>query len=261
MRTINIHIPTKWKELTGKQLKHIASLFNLQCEENEFLTYAFIYLAGLKVASPEMKYDYESNIGLQWFKYKNQKPFILNTQQIAEHLDSVKWLLKLDETNPVKWIHRHKVCNPRLYGVKLRQYLTIENFYQAYTYTNQDIYLDMLIASLYTRPWERFRDKKVKKRAKRFESLNKDTKTAVYLFTVGLRIFLKKEYPNLFEEGSSDNSAPDMKAQFKNIMRALNKGDVTQNDTILYSETHEALSELDALKYEINEQKKKNKNV
>ena len=259
MKTINIQIPTRWNELTGKQLKHIASLFNLNCDQNEFLTYAFLYLSGLKVASPEMKYDSYSGLGFQWYKYKNHKPFILNSQQIAEHLESVKWLLELDETNPLKWIRGQRICNPRLYGVKLRQYLTIENFYMAYTYTQKESHLDKLLASLYKFPWEKYSDFKVNKRASRFKSVNKNTKTAVYLFVGGLRMFLRKQYPNLMEESGS-NDEPDMKQQFRNIMRNLNKGDVTRNDAILDSDTHDALSELDALKYELN-QKKEKKNV
>jgi hypothetical protein len=262
MKTVNLKIATKWKELKPKQLKYIASLHNLECTENEYLTYAFLHLAGLKVASGEMRYDNYEGIGFQWFKTKGEKPFILNTKQISIHLESVRFLLNIDETNPPKWIRFCKPCNYRLFKTKLRQYLTIENFYQAYDHTKDEKYLDKFIASIYKHPWQRFKDDKINKRARKFRSVSKDTKIAVFLFYGGVRVFLKKQYSALFDSNSDNsNEKPDMRQLFRNVLRTLNKGDVTRNEAIFNSDTHDALSELEASVIEVEKIKKQRKHV
>ncbi|MCF8232816.1 MAG: hypothetical protein K9J27_11565 [Bacteroidales bacterium] len=258
MRKLNLNIPETWKGLRKKELKYIGFLYNQQIDESEFLAYAFIYLSGLKIMSRRMHYSYLTGENLQWFKVKGEKPFLLSTVQIAEHAEAVRYLLKIDEVNPIRWLRGRRVCHPRLFGVPLRQYLTMENFFQAYAHTKEERYLDQLIASAYHFPWQKFSDEKVQKRAKAFKGLSLATKMTVFLFYGGVRVYLKKEYPKLFTE-STGSEPPDMKRQFRTILRSLNKGNIAENDRILNADVHDALAELDALMQEQEEQKRRNK--
>lgn len=263
MRKVNLKIPQRYDQLTVKQLEYVAWLFLTEPLKNEFLTKAFIKLSGLKIMSEPLIIDDKYNKLVQYVRLKGEKPFIISIEEISSMALKLEWLQNIDECNPVRWIKMHARVNNKLYGITFRQYFTAENYYLAYSETKKDEYLNALVASLYTRPWEKFSDHKVRKRAKRFTSINKARKYSVFLFYGGIRVFLKRQYPHLFVSGSNKGKI-DMKEQLHAQLRALSKGNITENDRILNSPVHDALSELNALLKEHEEMKKKlkqNKNT
>lgn len=251
MRTINIQVPTKWKELTNKQLLFVAKLFLSEFANVQFrfLTHALVKFGNVKIK--------KILIGAYRLKLKKEKPFIISTSKMVSVVSSLQWILdEVTELHPLKQIRKAKPVHYRLYKTKFIQFLTAENFYVAYTDTKKEEYLNALIATLYQRPGKVFNDNLVKKRARYFKYVSLYKKYTAYLWYSGFRWYVAQECPNMFEGDSSGNVK--IREHIMNMIRGLTEGDVTKNEMVTDKvDTWDALYELDAKVKQINEMKAK----
>jgi hypothetical protein len=262
--TIELTAPKSWKELNEKQLIYISWLFSQNdFTEEEILTYAFVRFCGLKVSSPQpfstdKKKNFEEK--KRWFKKKN---FILSLdeQEVLWFSKQFKYLTSgIDEVIPLRKMSGKTHVDLRLRNVPLRQYLAIENYYQAFIFKKNPIFLDRLCACFYTNR-KKFSDSNTEKFSRRFARLPFHMRYTVFLWYIGLKKVLKNHFPNYFIEMEVDPTEtptpPNMRKQIENMMRSLSSGDVTKVNDIYDVDTWSALAELDAkaLEYKIMKSK------
>lgn len=255
MRRIDLSIPKKWIELSNKQLLQISRLYLLQLPVHEFKMLTFLHLSGLKVITkPTVREKHDT---FQWFKFKKEKPFVIDTFTLANCIQATSFLVNdIGEMHPLKKLRGAKPCDYRMYKTKFRQYFTAMNFFAAYSHTNSQEHLNQFLASIYLMPWQKFSDNKIKHRAKRFRKAIVSEKYTVVLWWHGFESYLRKNYKYLFNE-SSGGGDPDLKAQFDTVMNALTHGDITRDEKVLNSPTHRALAQLNEMAWQSEKNKPK----
>jgi hypothetical protein len=237
---INLTIPTKWIELSNRQLKFVSRLFHsdFSREKNKFLAHAFLYFSGLKVYNGK-------KIGAHLVKKKGGKKFFIKTAFIAYGSSRLEWLLKeVGEIHPLKRILFSKPCSYRLYDTKFRQFLSAENWYEAFSQTKNVKYLNRLVATLYHSPGQSFNENKVVRRSWKYKFAGFETKYTVYLWYSGFRGYVGRECPDIFGSGSGGNV--NIKDYIMGLIRGLTDGDVTKNESVQEAATWDALYELNA---------------
>lgn len=253
-KTVELTAPKSWKELNERQLKYAAWLLSTgDLTESEIHAYAFVRFTGIKVV------HWSEDISV--FKYKKQR-FSLTSEETAWFSKQFEFLTTgIDEVTPLAKLKRLPASDCRLRGATLAQYLACENNYQAFIFRKNPIFLDRLCACLYFKG--NFNDAKTEKLARRFARLPFHVRYTVFLWFSGLKKVLKNHFPNYFIEldAASDEkpTAPNMRKQIEQMLRALSGGDVTKVSDIYGVETWTALAELDAkaLEYKIMKSKMK----
>ncbi len=256
MRTVNFILPDSWIKLSSTQLIFVARLFLSEFAKQKFrfLTHAFIKFSGCKI---KKTFKYNLLIHTYLLKMKGEKPFILSVNQLHSVVSKLDFLLdEITELKPLKKIRFARSCHYRLYKTPFIQFLTAENFYTAYRSTDKLSHLNELVATLYQKPSDVFNDSLVKKRARYFRWVSIYKKYTVFLWYSGFRYYLAQEYPYIFSNSSSGEELK-IKDHIMNMIRGLTEGDVTKNDKIFFTDTHQALYELNAKAKHIEEMNQK----
>lgn len=255
MRTVNLKLPTKWIDLSNRQLLFVAKLFLSDFAKNrsKFLTHAFVFFSGARIIN-------YSIIGFHRLKIKGTPSFEMEVSLVTSIANTLDWLFKdVTEIKPLKRILFAFPVNYRLHYTNFEQFLTAENYYIAYSETKQVKYLNMLIASLYSLPFQSFNSKKIKSRSKLFNLVSLQTKYTVFLWFSGFRWYMYQECPDLFKV--SDDSKTQTKLIIKEhilgFIRGLTEGDVTKTNAVYKTDTWTALYELNEKAKQGNKETKK----
>jgi hypothetical protein len=237
---VNLIIPKKWIELSNKQLRFVSRLFHsdFSREKNKFLAHAFLFFSGLKIYSSKTK-------GSFLVKKKGGKKFYIKTAFIAYGANRLEWLLKeVGEIHPLRRILFTKPCSYRLYDTKFRQFLSAENWYEAFSQTKNVKYLNRLVATCYHFPGQKFNENKVISRAWKYKLVSFETKYTVYLWYSGFRGYVGQECPDIFGKGNGESVR--IKDYIMGLIRGLTDGDVTKNESVQDTGIWDALYELNA---------------
>jgi hypothetical protein len=246
-------MPSRLIDLTPKQVLFISSLYLLGYTKTEFLVKAFLCLSGLKMLSDRTHAD----DGSRWFIHRTvRKPFLIAPDQFVDMISKCEFVLNPGEVKPLRWIKLAKARHFRLYNATFDEYLMAENYFFAYTETNDGKHLDNLISVLYRRPWQHWNSKKIQKRAVKFRKVDPAVKNAVFLWYVGFRHYVSKRCKTLFSGGKS--SVPfNPRGYINGIIHQLNNGDITIKDILLRQPAWSALDELEQRAIEVENIKSK----
>lgn len=153
-------------------------------------------------------------------------------------------------------------CTPEsnLAGMCFQQFMVIDTFYGWYLYSNQEEYLNRMIAALYLHRSESFlpsqeRLPDIERRASEMAALDKGTRAAIMLNWALIKGWLCKSYPELFPMGDAGNLKDKPKPT-----RWLDVFDAFVGDNIPSIDNYKAMSCRDAfrlLNRKIKEAKKK----
>ncbi|WP_299576685.1 hypothetical protein [uncultured Sunxiuqinia sp.] len=239
---LRLDLPTKTTDLSGKQLQLVSWLFLQGYSETEFLLKAFMHLSGLRLITDR---DPEAD-GARWYKHRSLKrPFVLDSELLAEMSKRCGFLLKPDEFHPLPWIRKARARHFRLYNASFEEYLMAENFYLAYVETKADEHLDNLIACLYRPIWQRWNASKIQQRAKRFRSADPAIKNTVFMWYVGFRTYVPKRCKTLFTPGKKSKRPFHPREYINGMIHQLNNGDITIKDKLMKQPAWDALDELE----------------
>lgn len=243
MKEIRLHIPQRMFDLNKDQLLYISELFSSGLAEREFLIKAFIFLAEIRVM-PYYSAPKSDDVVLT---HKKSKPFLLNAEQLALLSEKCRYLLTPDEANPVRRFKRFALArHPRLYNTSFDEYLMAENYYFAFTQTQNFEHLDHLISVLYRYPWQRWNSAKIQKRAAKFTTLSMAEKYSVFLWYAGFRHYVSKRCNTLFSnKGGGGGGAFNPRSYINNMIHQLTNSDVTLREKLLKTPTMGALDELE----------------
>ncbi len=247
MSTLNISLPSKWLDLSNSQLLFVAKLFNSDFSKfrTQFLTLAFFRLSNARISG-------KPTADIFLLKIKGQKIFEMPISLLTSITNKLDWLLgEVTEVKPLKRILFASPVNYRLYNTTFEQFLTAENYYIAFSETNEMKYLNMLVASLYSLPLHKFNAKKISSRSKWFFLASVHSKFTVFLWFSGFRAHISNEFPELFDvSGNPKKKEPiNIKSHIMGFVRGLTEGDITRSDSVYKSDTWTAL-------YELNEKAK-----
>lgn len=238
MQTISINfiVPENWHELSDKQLSYVYQLLAQDFNSDEVKTLCLLHWTGTKVIGKHL-----NNHILQ----KGDTIFEVTLYTLASLLPHLAWLDSLPSMpiRPGKLKHREGI-SADFSEVPFEQFIIVDNLYQGYLHTQDDLLLDEIASVVYP---------KIK------TPLNADERISIFYWVASLKDYFARRYPDFFQPMEYDDGnmlrAPSMnvEAAMNAQIRALTKGDVTKEAEVLALDTHRALTELDAQAREYKE--------
>ena len=244
--SIDLKLPTKWEDLTDKQLRYYYTLLALGFSTTEVKTYCLCRWADL-----EIRHQYGSG-----FVCRHElRDFLANASQVAALVPILDWLESIPAL-PVRLakIGSHRAIDAQFQGVPFETFIVCDNLYQGYLATKQDNLLDELAAHLYGT--QRIR-------------LTEAERVSVFYWFASLKTFFARVFKHFFQpvtgaSGDDGNMFEQQQSQYEQLqnavnaqIRALTKGDVTKEQQVLSLDTWRALTELDCQAREYEELERK----
>lgn len=246
---IQLSLPTRWEDLTEKQLRYVCFLQCLQLSAIQLHTYCFVRFTGIKVHK-----ETETGWGCSIRKGWSRKTFFLKTWEVHYFLKKLNYLN--DPGTSVVRLSRmgkYMAVDRLLHGVPFTDYLTVENYYQGYLYTRKEDMLQRMAVLLYKDK----NDRQPKKR--KFSSAEL---YSVFQWYYALKNLFAVKFPYFFQrveqsEEQKEIEMPDMEGVMNSQIRALTGGDITKEKEILQMDTWRALTELNEKAREVKELEEK----
>ena len=243
-RTIDIKLPTRWEELTQKQLRYLFGLIAQGYSIDEVK--AFCLFRWNKIT---ILHRYGDN---GYMCKKGKQRFVITALQVAQAIAALDWIKTLPAT-PIRLerIGRLRAIAADFQGVPFETFIICDNLYQGYISTQDDRLLDEMAHHLY--------------RSKYFSliiRLSPADRISVFYWFASLKAMFSREFRNFLQPATSDNAnlLDSDRSQYEILtaavnaqIRALTKGDVTKEKEVLALDTWRALTELDALAREYQE--------
>ena len=240
--SIDLKLPTKWEDLSDKQLRYVFTLLAQGFTATEVKTYCLHRWTGLKVLH---------RYGNVWACKHDGLQFVLAAEQVERATHALDWLENVPSM-PVRIsrIGKHRAVKADFEGVPFETFIICDNLYQGYLTTKQDDLLDELAAHLYD-------TSKIK--------LTATERVSVFYWFASLKGFLARVFKHFFQP--IDNASVDNGNMFEQEqsqyeilqnavnaqIRALTKGDITKEKEVLSLDTWRALAELDCQAKEYEE--------
>lgn len=239
---VDLKLPTKWEDLTEKQLRYLFGLLAQDFPATQIKTYCLFRWSGMQVMC---------RYGKGWWCKFAKDEFLLMAEQVNAAIASLDWLDTVPSL-PIRLarIGRHRAVAADFEGVPFETFIVCDNLYQGYLATNQDNLLDELAAHLYATD-------KIK--------LTATERVSVFYWFASLKGFLARVFKHFFQP--IDNASVDNGNMFEQEqsqyeilqnavnaqIRALTKGDITKEKKVLSLDTWRALTELDCQAKEYEE--------
>ena len=239
---IDLKLPTRWEDLSDKQLRYVFALLSQGFTATEVKTYCLHRWAGLKVLH---------RYGKLWACKHDGLQFVLAAEQVERATHALDWLDTLPPL-PVRLakIGSHRAIDAQFQGVPFETFIVCDNLYHGYLATKQDNLLDELAAHLYG-------TQRIK--------LTAAERVGVFYWFASLKTFFAKVFKHFFQpignaSGADGNMFEQQQSQYEQLqnavnaqIRALTKGDITKEAEVLSLDTWRALTELDAQAREYEE--------
>lgn len=144
----------------------------------------------------------------------------------------------------------------------VHEFLFAERILDAFHQQQNPVYLRQLCAILYrpqVKPYrpnspgyngdrrQPFNDYNYTRRARWFKLLPHEKQMAVYVFYVGCRNAIIQKHPHLFNSAAVSSENQNHVDNMKQVLIALNQGDITKNKEILQTQIWEAFGQLNEM--------------
>jgi hypothetical protein len=272
-------LPGSWNQLTRSHLLRVCALSLCNYGHADFIFKIFLYITGLKVAIKE-----EKSVGDETFFYlrKDKKTiYLISTDDLAEICARLDFLFEREEKeDKTHWVLSSRltknIIGPittkagiwhgpanGITNLKTDEYIRAETSLFQYHKTQDEVYLNKLIATLW-RPAAPipasddvrlpFDDGKVEAFAKIAASISAPIKHAIYLFYTGSRRFLSSRFPNSSEGSIREDK--DIFLLFLKMVNGLANNDVTKHEAVRASYLVDTLVCIDEFARQNNEMEK-----
>ena len=243
-KTIDIKLPTRWEDLSQKQLRYLFGLIAQGYSIDEIR--AFCLFRWNKIT---ILHRYGDN---GYMCKKGKQRFAITALQVAQAIAALDWIKSLPVT-PIRLqrIGRLRAIAADFQEVPFETFIICDNLYQGYISTQDDRLLEEMAHHLY--------------RSKYFSliiRLSPADRIGVFYWFASLKAMFSREFRNFLQPATSDNAnlLDSDRSQYEILtaavnaqIRALTKGDVTKEKEVLALDTWRALTELDALAKEYQE--------
>ena len=238
-KTIDIKLPTRWEDLTEKQLRYVFTLIALGYDIDEVKTFCFFCWSGIKILH---------RYGDDGYMCKRKKQSIVITApQVTAFVAALDWLKSLPATPiRIERLGSHRAVAADFQGVPFESFIICDNLYQGYISTQNEKLLDEMAGHLYQR----------RSFAPFSLRLTPAERIGIFYWFASLKTMFSREFKNFLQPATSDNAnlLDSDRSQYEILtaavnaqIRALTKGDVTKEKEVLALDTWRALTELDAL--------------
>lgn len=247
LKTFDFKAPTGWTELTDEQLWDVYEVLAADMTLDEIKVRCLLRWNGLEVLNSKQG---TYVLGRKKGTWEGYDFFITTPEDIAAIARPLDWLGEFSAT-PVRPAEVHAYCcewakalPADFDGVPFETYLAAENLFQGYLATQCNSLLDDLARLLY--PAEKLIP-------------TPELRVAVFYWMASLKGWLSRKYPDLFQPVPTEpanllgNEQPSAEDAMNAQIRALTKGDITKETTILAMDCHRALVELNAQAREYQE--------
>lgn len=254
--TIDIKLPKSWYSCTKTQLTYILTMVSLGYSTAQLKTLLLLKEGGIKVLATK------PTTALIQIKDEAGHKHILEIEnsKVAAMTAELEWL----EEPPTYPLDINGIAglktryNPRLDNLPFGQWLAINNHWQGYLETQNHGHLHEIAQII-------LRQKRIKP-MHRTQGSNELSiaGTAVFYYILSVQNHIQQLYPTLYSQAPSGSESQPLAKPHNKLreavdtqIRALTKGDITKETEILNSDTHRALTELEALAREYRELKAK----
>ena len=247
-KTIDLKLPTRWEELTQKQLRYLLSLIAQGYSIDEVKAFCLFRWNKITVLH---------RYGDKGYMCKKRKQrFVVTAAQVTAAVAALDWIKTLPAT-PVRIarIGSRQAVAADFQGVPFETFIICDILYQGYISTQNEQLLDEMATHLY--------------RSKCFSliiRLSQADRIGIFYWFASLKAMLSRQFHNFLQPVPQDNAnlLDSDKSQYEILtaavnaqIRALTKGDVTKEKQVLALDTWRALTELDALAKEYEELNKR----
>lgn len=239
LRTIHLHAPASWAELTQEQLRYVLTLLAQGVEGTKLKTYMFIRFTGITVLR-------RSKNG--WKCTLKKKVFYMQPWQTLYCIDKMKFVDSLEDMCVrLDGIQGFHAVNALLKNVPFKDYLNMDTAYYGYQMSKEETPLLHLAELLY-------RDKEGK--AARGIKPSKAEMLGCLLWFAHVKDVLAKTFTHFFRKrptDADDGDDYDPRTAIDAQIRALTDGDVTKEQAVYNTDCWRALAELNAKAKEAQE--------
>lgn len=241
---LNLSVPSSWSELTQPQLRTLlmaVASANLHASATR-TSRLRVAVRCILVWNGLRSLGSDSHVCVL---RKEGREYPVSVTDIAAVAGSLEWISSLPET-PVRLdvIDGAKAAEPDIEDLTFNDYLSCETLWQVWQTALDDDILVRMARILYRKPDIRM---------KPYETVS------IFYWWAGVKNLLTARYHDFFRPAPVKYGAdvrPDPDTLRRNMdaqIRALTKGDITKEDTVLAMPVHRALTELDALAREYEE--------
>ena len=234
-------LPEAWHQLTLDQVYAVSKLFIRNNGTKDFVVRFFMAISGWKLL--RKKEFTEAGKSWYWFSAKRKGKFLVDGDLYTDFVKSLEWIvsdIKLISILPeFGWF---KPVDVRLYEVTLDEYLFLDSAFTSYVKSTKVKYLNRMLAIVYRTKNETWNSNILNKKARWFWLVPFYKKYVIFIWYVGLKSFLKTEYPFVWQ--SSGSGEISQSQAVLNLLSSLNNGDVTKNKELFKTHVHEAFYEL-----------------
>ena len=240
-KTIDIKLPTRWEDLTQKQLRYLFTLIAQGYSIDEVKAFCLFRWNKITVLH---------RYGDKGYMCKKRKQrFVVTAAQVTAAVAALDWIKTLPATPVhIARIGSRQAVAADFQGVPFETFIICDNLYQGYLSTQKEEMLDEMAAHLYGT-----------------SRLNDAERINIFYWFASVKAMLALEFKNFFQpmQNDSSNMIESNKTQYEILkeavnaqIRALTKGDVTKEKEVLAMDTWRALTELDAQAREYEQLKK-----
>lgn len=246
---VELTLPKSWKELTDKQFLFVCQLLLMDNTPDEILSKCFLFFNNIKVIEKRASGTWLCKIGRKKFSIRDYEVLYFS-KKLLFLIDNIR------DVKPLRSLAGLKPINSRFEGIPFKQWLAAENYYQAFLYTKEEQYLNMLCAVIYS-DGITFNDSETFKRAKSFSKLPDIQRFSVFIVYMGFKELLSNQFSYFFKktigQPAETKRPPNMREHINNMLNALDGGDATKTDQILEIDSWRAFDKLNRKAREIKE--------
>jgi hypothetical protein len=261
---VDLRCPLSWGELTAEQTVFVAKLLSERVDNCEELAlrccFKFTGLFPYRFNKYQIKnYDKFGVSMPKLYRYKRHIIEIDNSTIFA-FAEKLKFMadtpgLMACQTN----ISGLYFNDSQLWQTTFEEYCMADRYYRAYSKTHNDKLLCAMIAVLYRKQGEPYRDELVEKNTNRIRRGSKPAqRQAVYLWWTGVKLWLKDKYADLFDDGKNviefgNVEDTDDTESIMNMLYSITEGRAHENKEVYKTSVHEVLHALNTKAKSINE--------
>ncbi|MDR2064448.1 MAG: hypothetical protein LBP85_01865 [Prevotellaceae bacterium] len=265
---IDLKAPASWSELTEEQIRFAAkALDDGMASPEELALRCFFKFTGLYPYQLQMS-NYElrkrAKLGLRTDSkglYRYRRHIIeISEDVIFAFAERLKYLActpgLMTCQNRIAGLH---FTDSQLWQTTFEEYCMADRYYRAYSKTQNEKHLCAMIATLYRKKGEAYRDELVEKNTdKIFHNSKKAQRLAVFLWWTGLKIWIREKYPDLFSAGKNTvefgaSESDDDSESIMNMLYSITEGRAHENKEVYKTPVHEVLHALNTKAKNINE--------
>ncbi|MDR2125579.1 MAG: hypothetical protein LBP63_01945 [Prevotellaceae bacterium] len=265
---VDLRAPQSWAELTEAQILTVAQLLGKGMNNAEDLAlrcfFKFTGLYPYRMYLTDFQIRQHQKLGLRTtgeglYRYKRQiveidDNVIFSFAEKLKFLADAPGLMKCQ--SQISGLH---FADSQLWQTSFEEYCMTDRYYRAYGKTQNEKYLCTMIAVLYRKKGEPYRDETVEKNTGRIlRNSTAAQRQAVFLWWTGLKIWIRDKYPDLFsaghntiEFGNIDSGNDD--ESIMNMLYSVTEGKAHENRHVYKTPVHEVLHALSTKAKNINE--------